>query len=514
MAISGDRISSAWDFGGKDIWDYILPERIKNHGPEIADPAKRAAWCQALFYGGNSLRLWNEAVELKTAFLSACALREGQNIFLIGKYAEESGLAAALRSLIRPKGKMSLEEIGPRAVAAYNGANSTKSPPLRWDFDCLNSLPDESLDRVILFGAASHVRNWKACARQTHRVLRDGGRVIIADAPWGGKELLTAAHMESHLGTILTALLSAMRINEEDLIFEGPDELKTIFKPFLRWDRAFSNRGLYLFYGQKGGKKKDLPVECPASTKAVQAFLTEKPSASPWDFLATAEIAALGQELVDVDKQKKWGKVISYGASCDYAYEHASGVLYPMYTNLKVKPGDKVLVIGEWLDRLFLPEIRRRVGKDGEVVVFDLHTFRSLGIKDIGPKITNYDFMDFANRYLTFPDNYFDLIWLPQGVHHVVSWKEFAPKLLRVLKPESQLMMLEWRHPADPFLLALSISGLLKCIADKIYWAAGHAFQDIPDVPTADLVEALGDSLNDIYRLEWNGFLLFWGYKK
>ncbi|MFX1266275.1 MAG: methyltransferase domain-containing protein, partial [Promethearchaeota archaeon] len=233
----------------KGIWDYIVPEKINVFGPDLADPDKRALWCLALFYGGNTLRLWNEATELKIALLSACSLQEGQRIILIGKYADESGITQALHSLIGQKGHMSLEEIGSQAMAAFQNIRTASSAQLQWDFNYFDSLPDESVDRVILFGAASHVRNWKDCAQNIHRVLRSGGRVIITDAPWGGKELLTAADMDSHLKTILTALLSGIGLKEEELPSIGPEELVDIFKPLLSWSRPFSWRGLYLFYG-------------------------------------------------------------------------------------------------------------------------------------------------------------------------------------------------------------------------------------------------------------------------
>ncbi len=84
----------------EDPWDYLHPYAAKLFGPDIQDREKRAAWCRALFCGGNSLRLWNSAPELKIALLSACALREGQKVLLISKYGAESGFVGAIRSLL------------------------------------------------------------------------------------------------------------------------------------------------------------------------------------------------------------------------------------------------------------------------------------------------------------------------------------------------------------------------------------------------------------------------------
>jgi SAM-dependent methyltransferase len=117
----------------------------------------------------------------------------------------------------------------------------------------------------------------------------------------------------------------------------------------------------------------------------------------------------------------------------------------------------------------------------------------------------------FADKY---PDHYFDLIWLPQGVHHAHNWREIAPRLLRVLKPGGQVMMAECRVPSPEFHHGLQISGLLQCIVGKIFWAMDTTLEEMPDYSTAEIARAFGDSLTDIFSLEWKGFLLFWGTKK
>ena len=52
---------------------------LQHYGAEdlVVIDWKIIKWCQAFFYSGNTLRLWNEAVELNVALLAACGLREG-----------------------------------------------------------------------------------------------------------------------------------------------------------------------------------------------------------------------------------------------------------------------------------------------------------------------------------------------------------------------------------------------------------------------------------------------------
>ena len=137
-----------------DPWDLILKRpHLQELAMEFRSQHKRAMWCRALFEGGNTLRLWNEATELKIAFLTACALQRGQKAVLIGKYAEESGVAPALRSLIGQEDNTGVEEILTPALAALQKSRSASGARLQWDFHYFDSLADKSLD---LFG-----REWK-----------------------------------------------------------------------------------------------------------------------------------------------------------------------------------------------------------------------------------------------------------------------------------------------------------------------------------------------------------------
>ena len=51
-------------------------------------------------------------------------------------------------------------------------------------------------------------------------------------------------------------------------------------------------------------------------------------------------------------------------------------------------------------------------------------------------------------------------------------------------------------------------------MAEKMWWALGVTFEEMPDYSTEQLAEAFGDSLIDIFRLDADGWLIFWGYKK
>ena len=75
-------------------------------------------------------------------------------------------------------------------------------------------------------------------------------------------------------------------------------------------------------------------------------------------------------------------------------------------------------------------------------------------------------------------------------------------------------MMAEGRFNHPLFHAALNISGLMNCIAEKIYWASHVSFKEMPDYTTEELAQAFGDSLSGVFKLESSGWLVFWGYKK
>lgn len=498
-------------------WDYLHPYAAKLFGPDIQNRDKRAIWCKAIFCGGNDLRLWNKAVELKIALLSACALSEGQRVVLIAKYATESGLAGTLRSLLGREGHLTVEEIAHKALASFSQIHPATGKRLQWDFKYFDSIPDQSVDRVILFGAASHIGNLNECIQHIHRVLRSGGRLIIADAPWGGRDLVTAAHLDAHLEGFVARILSGMGVKEEELPQTGPEDLMAVSKSLLHHIRTFSWQGLYTFCGQKEGE--DTFWEFPASTEAVRMFLNEKSSESPWDFLVDQEIDVLGSEVKESNLQKKWGRAIFFGSNLRWCWMNARSIMHLMYSNLKAKPGNRVLVIGEFLEELeFLPELRKQIGETGEIAAVDMVEKSRSGREQqwkTGPSdaITEKHQWDypFADKY---PDNYFDLIWFPQGVHHAYSWNKIAPRFLRALKPGGQIMMAECRVPSPEFHNGIQMSGMLQCIVDKIFWAMDMTLEEMPDYSTAEITRAFGDSLTDTFCLEWKGFLLFWGYKR
>ena len=211
-----------------DLWK-VDRHTLEHYGsPDLeVSPEKIALWSLAFFYAGNFLRLWNEAVEIKMALLTAGSFNEGQNVVLIGKYADDSGITSAIRSLTGENGTLKLFEVGPQFLKGFKYVEGVEGKWPKWDFDYSRDLPAASVDRIVFFGTPSHISDWQKLAKEVDRVLKPSGRIIFADINLG-KDLLTPAYLDTHLEGIITKLLSGMKLYESDLPDVGPDRLKII----------------------------------------------------------------------------------------------------------------------------------------------------------------------------------------------------------------------------------------------------------------------------------------------
>lgn len=558
----------------KDHWEYNLYEYHKGlpdqshyeymaDTPGIQTPAFWADWCRALFYAGTTLYLWNEAPELKAAFLSACSIEEGMKVFLIAKYADESVLAPAVRSLVGSAGTLTVEEIGPRAIAAVQALGAAPEAaaapheaapaadpgapraggPLQWEFNYLEDVPDGSLDRVILFSSASHVADWERFAGQVSRVLRRGGRFVVGEVALGGEEFIEGTRQDSHYESFILRVLRGLGITEEELPSTGPKELTALFESRLGWSRYYSRQGVYLFYGEKGaGEPVEPVVAFPAATDSVRKFLAVKPTTSTWDLLSDQEREIWGGTVAEILEPHMARCVTWGGGALCWNWRNQRAITDLMWSNLAAGLGDKVMLIGEFPEDLgTLEELEKRVGPTGEIVPviitsspksYDYKGWqakRKMYMEQGSPEEWPYDFAD------DYPDGYFDLIWMPQGVHHCNNWLRDAPRLLRAVKPGGQIMAIECGINRPEMAVARNLSALVRVIGDRLFfvalpeWLVGplspegplppgsgyeHVGRPYHDVSTAHLRESFGDALTDVCALEYKGWILFWGYKR
>jgi SAM-dependent methyltransferase len=516
----------------EDVWgaDYLIDYYAYIISPDIFDPEIRDQYCEAAFFGGNTLRLWNDATDLKKHFLTGSALADGQTVLLVGKFIEESGLLDAVKSLIGAAGEVTTVDTTQKFL---DGVRKPKAV-LQWDFS-FEDRPAKSYDRVILFSTVSQIKNLRDCAAQINRILKDGGRVIIAEDPVGGRELLEAFHMDTHGEAHTFRMMQGMGITERDLPIVGIPEMAGAFKDLIGAGSS-SWMGLYDFYGQKGGTVATYVLPIPPSGSALETFLNQKEFKPPFDWMTPKELAA-------------WPKVAdpSVRSNCGYSLFLAGGLKLIsdlndreggtnnlMYDNFTIKKGDKVLLISELLDEMSqVPRFEKRTGaklSDATVYQYEISPrvrsaatrakFADQEPQDKGARIIFY--YEYPDAY---PDDFFDVIWMPQAAGHCINWDDTCARLVRVLKPGGTIMIQEHDIKGPDFWKACTeVSGQFRAIMEKEYLSANFRaiFGDLrgenaPLQPSTTfygpiLKAAFGETLDSKYLFS-KGCTTFWGTK-
>ena len=248
-----------------------------------------AHYCRALIFAGNTCYLWNEAADLKKRLLCECQLQEGQRVLMVGTFLNGSGLGPAVKSVVG-ESNATLIDLSQKAIESLQIMPKAQ---LQWELDVFDSLGVESFDRVILFGVASHILNWDACAEKIASILRMQGRVVIAENQIGGKAFINACHEDARLEALHIRILDGLGLREDEWPDVDPAFLEKRFAKYLTWSSSDAQGGLYVFCGQKGADDKNRKQEW-APTREMGAFLAENPLVSPWELLRPHELKAWG----------------------------------------------------------------------------------------------------------------------------------------------------------------------------------------------------------------------------
>lgn len=233
---------------------------------------------------------------------------------------------------------------------------------------------------------------------------------------------------------------------------------------------------------------------------------------SPWDTFQSWDVEQWGEVIQDQNEQRRWSQAIFLGGLV-YMWGTAGLIKESIYTKMRLRPGDRVLVIGEVIEPCgFADDIRERIGPDGELHVVEIveEARRAYldGLRGRGGQLATWEWT-YSRSY---PDAHFDSVAVLQGVQHTDDWSELGAELARVLKPGGQLALgeisfgprFEHRAQAD-----IHISYLL----DKIFDRMGLHFSDFPYYSEEDLHQALDPLYLDTGHFEWRGVEMFWGRK-
>ena len=240
----------------------------------------------------------------------------------------------------------------------------------------------------------------------------------------------------------------------------------------------------------------------------------EKWNRGPWGYAQPWDVKALGPSINDVEEQKRWTRVILFGG-LPYIWRELGGPMNTIvYSLMEVRPGDKVLVIGESLGPCgWVEDLHRLVGPTGEVRAIEIieEARAAYDAKKVGRngKMACWQW----NYTRDMPDASYDVVAVMQAVQHCDDWRETGTELLRILKPGRRLMLAEAYIFGGPFWSRLDTDLHLKYWVDKLTHFFPFDIRKTPYYSPQHLHEAFKGLLDEPENIEWKGIELFWGRK-
>jgi SAM-dependent methyltransferase len=233
----------------------------------------------------------------------------------------------------------------------------------------------------------------------------------------------------------------------------------------------------------------------------------------PWDMMGAHDVQRFGEAILDPVQREKWTTATIIGG-LPYMWRVSAAVMKTfMYAQMKIRPGDKVLILGESVTASgFDEDVRTLVGPTGEVDVIDIiESARNATIANLrgrcGKRGTwRYDYAD------AMAAEHYDCIGVLQGIQHSDDWREAGAGLLRAMKPGGMLLLSEIVF--SPRIHQLATQDLhLQYWVDKLSFGSRVPLDDLSYYSPDELLAAFDGLLEDMQTFEWKGLEMFWGRK-
>lgn len=236
-------------------------------------------------------------------------------------------------------------------------------------------------------------------------------------------------------------------------------------------------------------------------------------TADPWTYMGAGEASILGDVIFDEAEQTRWCRAILFGTLPYMWRDRAKVVRDMMFGKLNLRPGDRVLVIGECISQCgFDEEIRAAIGPQGDITAFDIapvaRAAYAAGRRGKNGELATWDW-DYTRDMAA---ESFDAVAILQAVQHAEDWSKTSGDLLRVLKKGRPILLAEITFGPN-LVQAASLDIHLQSWLDKIFARMGWSVADFPYYRPDQLVQAFGDKLEEAQTFCWRGIELLWGRK-
>ncbi len=239
-----------------------------------------------------------------------------------------------------------------------------------------------------------------------------------------------------------------------------------------------------------------------------------RPWQKAWDYIQPWDEERFGDVILDPEERRRWALFFRIGGGLPYMWRELAAPMRGFLTDLlELQTGDRVLVIGEALEPCgFIDDVRRGIGPGGEIRAFEIieEARRQVlaGRRGANGKLGTWRFTYTDDV----PDEYFDCVYVPQGVQHSEDWRVTAPELLRVMRRDRRIVLAEIgfgplyrnRMKADLHIWATN---------DRMQAALNRPNEDLSYYSPEQLTAAFDGLVTDPQTLEWKGLEMFWGRK-
>ena len=235
-------------------------------------------------------------------------------------------------------------------------------------------------------------------------------------------------------------------------------------------------------------------------------------SNNPWDWMQPHDAERWGEVILDPKEQARWCAAVMLGG-LPYMWNKAKTVKEMLYAKLDLRPGDKVLLLGESLESCgFVDDIRARIGAAGEVCVIDITEKARNAYFDNrrgrGGQLATWQF-DYTKDVA---DATFDCVAVLQGVQHTDDWREAGAELLRVMKTGRRIVLGEITFGPE-FRMKTEQDMHIQYVFDKIFARIGFSIDAFPYYSPKELLDAFDGLVKEPEVFCWKGLECFWGTK-